>query len=188
MVQNPFFVVLSVVLKPLFVVQSIAEYQQGFSVTCISTSRTSTSRLEGTKGEKVSTRETKTEKFYAIFMQEKRSKVGKYNREKFTVITIDRSLKDELHNAKKDDESYSEYLKGHLELKSVEEIELQELPKRQAKKLILAYVKDHHGAYNRDVVEALKIVPWQVHDILHELEKEGKIHRLDKQQQQEDIF
>lgn len=117
--------------------------------------------------------------------------MGKYNREIFTVMTVTRSLKDELHNAKKDDESYSEYLQGHLDLKPVKEIELQELPKRQAKRLILAYVKEHHGTYNHEIVEALGIVPWQVHDILYELEREGKIHRLDKQsapQGPEDIF
>jgi hypothetical protein len=120
-------------------------------------------------------------KLIICYHQKTPRQLYKRNRNKLAVLRIDRSLKDAIDNAKSDNESYSDYLRAHLNLEPTEVIELFKLLKRKARRLILSYVKDHPGICNSEIVEALQIVPWQVSDILYELEKEGRIHTPDKQ-------
>jgi hypothetical protein len=107
-------------------------------------------------------------------------KRGQIQQGNVIVLTVTRALKIDVEKAKKDEETYDTYLRGHLELEPIEEIELQELPKRTAKKLILDYVKTHHGAPTSEIIENMRLVPWQVADILSELKKEGRIYKLDQ--------
>jgi Mn-dependent DtxR family transcriptional regulator len=54
-------------------------------------------------------------------------------------------------------------------------IELRELGRKEAKKLIMNHIKENPGILTSQIVEDLRIVPWQVGEILEELKKENKV-------------
>ncbi len=65
------------------------------------------------------------------------------------------------------------------ELKGIEVVELREIPKEQAKKEILEYIKGKDRVWADEIAEALRIDLSLVNDILMELWSEGYVEPED---------
>ena len=66
-------------------------------------------------------------------------------------------------------EFYSEYIKG------LKVIELRVIPKKQAEKEILKYIKNKGKAWTSDIADDLRLDVILVNEILTDLAKRGKI-------------
>ncbi|WP_290901396.1 winged helix-turn-helix domain-containing protein, partial [Ferroglobus sp.] len=65
------------------------------------------------------------------------------------------------------------------ELKGIEVVELREIPKEQAKKEILEYIKGKDRVWADEIAEALRLDLSLVNDILMELWSEGYVEPED---------
>lgn len=64
---------------------------------------------------------------------------------------------------------YYNYVKG------LKIVETRQIPKKQAEKEILSYLKKNKKAWTSEIADNLMIDVVQVNDILHELAEDGKI-------------